>query len=159
MNKLLILFLFSIIASVNPLYCELYPNSSRGSSSSQGTFASLSLITGPQTVVVGNPLIFDNTNLIQGNISYNSTTGEITLSDEGFYSVVTAATVNNDNAIFCLQLNGSSLTGGCFSGLPGTQGPGIVGIIIQATANSTLKMTNTNLTADVYEGFLIIQKI
>jgi hypothetical protein len=133
---------------------------------SLGTFASLSLHNVPQTVNPGAAVIFAETDVLEGSISYNSITGTITLNNPGFYMVTYGFTATTNNRQFLLQLNGVNISGSsCDSATSNLQG---LSVTFQTTLPlSTLQLINNSGIATILqtttpgseEAFIVVQQI
>jgi hypothetical protein len=133
---------------------------------SLGTFASLSLHDTPQTVNPGTAVLFAETDVLEGNISYNSSTGVITLDNPGFYLVTYGFTATANNRQFLLKLNGVNVSGSaCDSATSNLQGLSVIFqttlpmSILQLINNTTSATTLQTTTAGSEEAFIVIQQI
>jgi hypothetical protein len=131
---------------------------------SLGTFVSLSTFNS-QVVGAGNPVIFEQQNALQGNISYDLA-GVITLDKPGYYSVKYGLSANANNRQFVLRLNGLDVNGSPIDSQSSImQG---ISVIFQTTLPmSTLQLINnsgssttlTSSTPSSESSYIVIQQI
>ncbi len=122
----------------------------------------------PLAVAVGTPMLFNTQNVAQGNITYNPSTGAITLINTGYYrlsygTLLAAPSIPS----FKPRLNGVTLNVSNLFSYPAT-GNAISGgmdqtdfIFQSTTPNATLQIVNLSGAANnVYDGsYLIIEQI
>ena len=126
------------------------PQGPQGSASTE-TFASVSLES-PQVVVPQTAVIFDQVHVIEGDISYNNTTGEFTLMQPGYYQVKYGLSGSPNNKQIALQLNGGTLVPGSTIDIQSNIMQGLDAIFEAAAAMSTLRLINNEPSGSLILG-------
>ncbi|MES2122965.1 MAG: hypothetical protein V4492_09385 [Chlamydiota bacterium] len=152
---------------------EIIPTARWATAPTTGTFMYLTYAGALPTATVGNaPVKFDTQNAVQGNITYDATTGTVQLINTGYYRVAYGVLLPGTfYVLFKPQLNGSFINVANLFNYPvlglSNQGPTDPGLdqgdfIFQSTTpNATFQIINTDpATINVYGGsYLIIEQI
>lgn len=80
-----------------------------GATGDAGTAATTyitSYLSTDQTVNAGNPIIFNQTPVSVGNVSYNSGTGEFTITEAGYYLANITTNISSGSGFIGIELNG-----------------------------------------------------
>lgn len=144
--------------------------------SAESIFISLTLAGRPSVSVdPQNPLIFTNVNAMQGGVSYDSLSGQITLEETGTYFFCWGFTASPSNFQTALRINGRLNKGGLI--MPGSQIESLINNMQSAateytttTPHTTIELINNQpsgggtlnfitSTASSQSAYLLIKKI